>query len=260
MLRFYSGQALGYGSFMRELSKSIARRRAIPRFLTDYFVGCGVDIGGKPDPLLLYSELFPLMTDVRTWDLEDGDAQFMGNVTDSTFDFVHSSHCLEHLIDPFVGIQNWFRILKPGGHLIITIPDEDLYEQGVWPSTYNLDHKWTFSINKKNSWSPKSINVFELISSLGDEAEVKKIELLDSGYRYSLPRYDQTSTPIGESAIEIIMRKRTTSEIKNSGYRGAQAQPSELVRAYLNQYVDDYHHMKTGNQATKPFMNTQEIK
>jgi len=245
---------------MRELSKSIARRRAIPRFLTDYFVGCGVDIGGKPDPLLLYSELFPLITDVRIWDLEDGDAQFMENVADSTFDFVHSSHCLEHLVDPFVGIQNWFRILKDGGHLIITIPDEDLYEQGVWPSTYNLDHKWTFSINKENSWSPKSVNVFELISSLGDKVEVKKIEILDSGYRYSLPRYDQTSTPIGESAIEIILRKRTNVEFKNRGYRGSQVQPTELVRTYLNQYIDDYQQMKAGNLSNAPFTNTEELR
>jgi len=245
---------------MRELSKSIARRRANPRFLTDYFVGRGVDIGGKPDPLVLYLELFPLMTDVRIWDLEDGDAQFMESVTDSFYDFVHSSHCLEHIVDPFVGIQNWFRILKVGGHLIITIPDEDLYEQGVWPSTYNLDHKWTFSINKKDSWSPKSVNVFELISSLGDEAEVKKIELLDSGYRYSLPRYDQTSTPVGESAIEIILRKRNNLELNNNGYRGSQPQPTESVRTYLNQYIDDYRQMKTANLSITPFTNTEELR
>ena len=245
---------------MRELSKSITRRRAIPRFLTDYFVGSGVDIGGKPDPLLLYMELFPLITSVRVWDLEDGDAQLMEGVADSTFDFVHSSHCLEHLVDPYIGIQNWFRILKPGGHLVVTIPDEDLYEQGVWPSSYNLDHKWSFSINKQKSWSPKSINVFNLISSLGNPSEVKKIELLDSGYRYSLPRYDQTSTPIGESAIEIIVRKRTDTEVENSGYRGQQKQPNELVRTYLNQYIDDYHQMKAGNQSHAPFTNSEELK
>ena len=100
--------------------------------------------------------------------------------------------------------------------MVVTIPDEDLYEQGVWPSTYNLDHKWSFSIYKQKSWSPKSINVFDLVSSLGNLSEVKKIELLDSGYRYSLPRYDQTSTPIGESAIEIIVRKRLDKDVENS--------------------------------------------
>ena len=90
------------------------------------------------------------------WDLGDGDATFMESVKDETYDFVHSSHCLEHLLDPEKGLRNWFRILKPGGYLVVIVPDEDLYEQGVFPSTFNADHKWTFTISKSGSWSDKS--------------------------------------------------------------------------------------------------------
>ena len=39
------------------------------------------------------------------------------------------------------------------------VPDEDLYEQGQFPSTYNVDHKWTFTILKTTSWSPCSLNL-----------------------------------------------------------------------------------------------------
>lgn len=141
----------------------------------------------------------------------DGDAQQMQSVSENTFDFVHSAHCLEHLVDPKIGLNNWIRILKPGGHLICIIPDEDLYEQGVFPSTYNLDHKHTFTINKKSSWSSYSINVLDLIKNLDHDVEVKKIELMDSTYRYKLSldqRFDQTLTPVGESAIEFVLRKR----------------------------------------------------
>ena len=135
-----------------------------PNFLNRYFVGNGLDIGGGPDPLGLYIELFPRMKGVKVWDKNDGDAQTLEGVEDEQFNFVHSSHCLEHVDDPTIGLKNWFRALKPGGHLIITVPDEDLYEQGQFPSTWNKDHKFTFTISKSKSWSPKSINILELIT------------------------------------------------------------------------------------------------
>ena len=138
---------------MKECSKSILRRLHDPNFIRYYFSGCGIDIGGKPDPLALYVELFPNIQKLRTWDIEDGDAQYMESICDEKYNFVHSSHCLEHMHAPEVALKNWFRILKPGGYLIITIPDEDLYEQGIFPSQYNRDHKWTFTIWKTESWS-----------------------------------------------------------------------------------------------------------
>ena len=52
----------------------------------------------------------------------------------------------------------------PGGHLLCIAPDEDLYEQGVFPSTFNWDHKHTFTIYKKSSFTPKSINVTEMLA------------------------------------------------------------------------------------------------
>ena len=195
---------------MHEASKSIFFRLKDSRYATRYLRGDGIDIGSGGDSLGQYYEFFPLMTSLRSWDLEDGDAQYMNSVLENTFDFVHSSHCLEHMMDPKIALNNWIRILKPGGHLICIIPDEDLYEQGIFPSTYNNDHKWTFTINKKSSWSPNSINLLDLIKNLDHDVEVKKIELMDSTYRYNLGiRVDQTTTPVGESAIEFILRKKS---------------------------------------------------
>ena len=85
---------------MKECSKSIMRRLSDPNFAARYFCGDGIDIGGAPDPLGIYQELFPKMGQVRVWDLQDGDAQFMEGVADESYDFIHSSHCLEHLNDP----------------------------------------------------------------------------------------------------------------------------------------------------------------
>src|ERR1700741_2393168 len=167
---------------MKECSKSIMRRLGDSNFTRRYFVGRGLDVGGKPDPLILYRELFCRMETVRTWDWEDGDGQFLPDVPDGEFDFVHSSHCLEHLVDPAAGLLNWFRVLREGGHLIVTVPDEDLYEQGQFPSTFNRDHKWTFTIWKSKSWSDRSINVLDLLRGLSPAAEVVKLEQLNASY------------------------------------------------------------------------------
>lgn len=244
---------------MKECSKSIARRLHDPSFSNRYFVGEGIDIGGKPDPLVLYAELFPRIETVRTWDLEDGDAQFLQGIPDASLDFVHSSHCLEHLHEPNTGLAHWFRVIKPGGYLIVTVPDEDLYEQGVFPSTFNRDHKWTFTIHKAQSWCSRSINVIELLTGLGPAAQIVKIELLLATYRFSLPRYDQTLTPIGESGIEFVVRKRTAEEVHRHGLHSPGSQPEREVRLHLNQYRDDHTSMKAANIHGAPFENDSEL-
>jgi SAM-dependent methyltransferase len=245
---------------LRELSKSIPRRQRDPNFITKYFVGSGIDIGGLPDPLSLYVELFPLITNVRIWDREDGDAQLLSGIQADSVDFIVSSHCLEHLLDPYEGLKNWIRVLKPGGHLIITIPDEDLYEQGQWPSDKNLDHKHTFTVNKQSSWSPRSINLFHLLAAISENADVRKIEVLDASYRFNLPDYDQTMTPIGESAIEVIVRKKTNNEVLNGTNRVTSGQqPSSSLRRYFNQYHLDYRTMKLSNNGSMPFTCEDEL-
>jgi SAM-dependent methyltransferase len=202
---------------MHELSKSIQRRLHDSNFVGRYFIGEGIDIGAGPDPLSQYAELFPMITGVRVWDVNDGDAEYMNGCEDSQYDFVHSSHCLEHIRNPEVALKHWLRILKPGGHMVVLIPDEDMYEQGVFPSTYNTDHKWTFTVFKTSSWSDRSRNLLELLATLGEDADVVKIEQLTGSYRFSLGRTDQTLTPIGEAAIEFIIRRRTKAEIDAGG-------------------------------------------
>ncbi len=191
-----------------ETSKQATRRGADRRFSTRWIKGSGIDIGCGTDSLAALASFFPLMTSLRPWDLPDGDAMLMHGVDDASVDFVHSSHCLEHLVDPYLSLSNWIRICREGGHLIITVPDEDLYEQGVWPSTFNTDHKWTFTIAKRSSWSPRSVNIFDLLRPFLDHVDVLKVELLDSGFQYGQARHDQSRNSLSESAIEIVLRKR----------------------------------------------------
>ena len=70
---------------MRETHKSIVQRRIKNiNFINRYFVGNGIDIGGGPDSLAQFLGIFPKMLSVRTWDLEDGDGQYLETVPDCT--------------------------------------------------------------------------------------------------------------------------------------------------------------------------------
>lgn len=190
---------------MYECGKAVARRMHDPMFARAYFVGDGIDIGSGNDPLDQYGEMFPGMRSCRSWDVSDGDAQYMQGIGNDAYDFVHSSHCLEHVDSPDVALAYWLCILKPGGHLVCVVPDEDMYEQGVWPSTFNPDHKHTFTIHKRKSWSPVSMNILDILRR--DDIAVQYVKILNATHRTITDRLDQTLTPIGESAIEFVVRK-----------------------------------------------------
>jgi len=129
-----------------------------PIFSEQYFSGSVLDIGAGKDLVCPHAIGF---------DLEDGDANLLDNYFQpESFDTVHSSHSLEHMYDPVNAITRWWKLVKKGGYLIIVVPDEDLYEQGIWPSIFNRDHKSTFRLNKAESWSPVSYDIEKLCSSL----------------------------------------------------------------------------------------------
>lgn len=49
------------------------------------------------------------------------------------FDVVYSSHCLEHVKDDLVSLKEWVSLLKPGGYLILYLPDDDHYDNDSNP-------------------------------------------------------------------------------------------------------------------------------
>ena len=142
-------------------------------FVRRYLTGAVLDIGCGPDLVVPHAKPF---------DIEDGDANSILNyLSPGTFDCVHSSHCLEHMTNVPSALAQWWALVKPGGYLVTVVPDEDLYEQGMWPSVFNPDHKATFRLNKPESWSPVSYDIRALVAGLPG-AEIVDCALHDRGY------------------------------------------------------------------------------
>jgi predicted SAM-dependent methyltransferase len=102
-----------------------------------YIRGEGLELGALNNPLPVspqtkvryvdfapaedVAEQFPGHA-VKTPDIID-DAVTLSSVQDCSQDFVIACHILEHLEDPIGAIKTWFRVLRPGGLLFMSIPD-----------------------------------------------------------------------------------------------------------------------------------------
>jgi SAM-dependent methyltransferase len=186
---------------MKETSKCQEQRMKNGTF-EKYLNGYGIDIGCSNDPLVvLDGEVVPY--DIKFMKT-DGE---LNEYEDDTFDFVYSSHCLEHQNDITKALNNWIRICKPNGYIYIVVPDETLYEKNKWPSMFaKAQHKWSFTIEEPSSL-PKNIAIKSFLEDF-EEVELVDIFLNDSKYDYKADwRKDQTR---GNACchIEFILKKR----------------------------------------------------
>lgn len=171
---------------MHESSKT--NRIRTPQFFADYLSGTVLDIGCGPDPVVPHA---------RPFDRIHGNAERLTAYLSATYDTVYSSHCLEHMSNVPLALSEWWRLVKPGGHMIVVVPHEVLYEQGFWPSIYNRDHKATFRLDTERSWSPISYDLKRLVTSL-QGAEIVNVSVQDDGYNHGwLPAIGQRPRELG---------------------------------------------------------------
>jgi SAM-dependent methyltransferase len=117
---------------------------------------------------------------------------------DGSQDAVHSSHCLEHIPNYRGALAEWFRVLKVGGYLVLTVPHRWLYERKPTPTS-------RFGGNEHLR--------FYTVGSLATEIEASlppggyRIRVLrdnDDNFDYSTPP-DQG--PRGCYEIELVLQK-----------------------------------------------------
>lgn len=181
---------------MNETSKTKHIRGA--DFPDKYLKGAVLDIGCGEDIVCPWAQPF---------DLIHGDAQhILKFLPPHSFDTVHSSHCLEHMLDPVGALSQWWALVRPGGYLVLVVPHEDLYEQGIWPSRFNSDHKATFRLGGHSKFSPVSHDIEAMVAALPD-VEIMAVDIHDVGYDHSLmARGTDTSKPKPVLSLRFVRR------------------------------------------------------
>jgi SAM-dependent methyltransferase len=129
---------------------SLARARLLP-----FCAGNGLDLGPGGDPISLTAVRVDLPNPY--FSASELPVQLSGSADnlywfkDSCLDYIYSSHLLEDFQDTAGVLQEWLRVLKPGGKLIIYCPDEQLYRAYCLKKgqPYNFHHVHAdFSLEK----------------------------------------------------------------------------------------------------------------
>lgn len=117
---------------------------------------------------------------------------------DRSQDTVHSSHCLEHIPDPRGALAEWFRVLRIGGFLVLTVPHQQLYERKPVPTS---------------RWGGNEHLRFYTVASFTEEIEnalpvgefrYRLVRDNDAGFDYNQP---PTEYPAGCYEIEVVIQR-----------------------------------------------------
>lgn len=118
--------------------------------ITEYTTGNGVDLGSSGDPVVPWAIQVDLPTEeflTYNRDRSIDSIHWRGSALDlpfkdRTLDFVHASHLLEDFADWGPVLKEWDRVLKPGGYMIIAVPDHVRFRAAVARGQGdNLNHK-----------------------------------------------------------------------------------------------------------------------
>lgn len=135
------------------------KRGNATRFITpvakQFCLGTGIDVGCGQWPL----------EGALPWELKDGNDAL--TLPEGRYDYIYSSHCLEHLPDPIAALEHWRSRLREGGTLFLYLPHPDME---YWRPENCLKHR--------HIWEPermeqilRALNFDPVIRSSGHDME-----------------------------------------------------------------------------------------
>lgn len=185
---------------MRKLGPETARShqsRIASKFYEKYMSGKGLDIGYRGDGEE-NKDTQPVLDSATGIDLDyPGYDGLYLPFDDESQDYIFSSHCLEHMSDPYKVIKEWYRVLKIGGHMVITVPHQFLYERKLkLPSKWNGGHRRFYKTS-------------DLLMEIEGALPVNGYRIVhlrenDYGFDYNVP---PTEHAVGAYEIECVIKK-----------------------------------------------------
>ena len=117
---------------------------------------------------------------------------------DASQDAVHSSHCLEHIPAYRGALAEWFRVLKVGGYLVLTVPHRWLYERKPTPTS-------RFGGNEHLRFYTVGSLAAEIETSLpAGTYRIRSLRDNDDNFDYSIPPEQHAQ---GCYEIELVLQK-----------------------------------------------------
>lgn len=144
------------------------------------------------------------------------------------FDTVFSSHLLEHVDDYRAALMEWWRLVAPGGHLILYLPHRDLYPNIGQPGA-NPDHKHDFHPD----------DIVAAMTAVADDWDLVVNETRDQLQEYSfLQVYRRGAPDSGRAASCDAPRPEKTAAVVRLGAYGDALWASSLLPHYKR---EGYH-------------------
>ena len=197
--------------------------------LVPYMLGRALDLGCGP------FKVFPHFTGVDNghhWGTQGADvvvetAEDLGIFATQSHDCVYSSHLLEHIEYARVPatLTEWVRVIKPGGYLVLYLPDEDEYPK-VGEYGANADHKWNVNYERVIAAMEKVTRGWDLVDfqkrNEDNEYSLFLVFKIDGhGHRFShqKPKPAKTAAVIRYGAIgDALIASSVFPRLKEQGY------------------------------------------
>ena len=183
-----------------EVSKN-HKRRVEEGFYTKFCRGIGLDIGFRG--MGITEGVEPVLPTAIGIDLDypayDGKLLPFPSLSQN---YVWAGHVLEHIEDYWTVLNEWMRVLKVGGHLVIILPHAFLYDKSL--KQFDI---WASCRDHKRLYTPASI-LSEIEHVLRPNSyRIVHMKDNDQGYDYGQKLYDVPDYNNDCFEIELVLQK-----------------------------------------------------
>ena len=98
---------------------------------------------------------------------------------DASMDFIFSSHLLEHIEDHAGALKEWWRLVRPGGHMVLYLPHRDLYPQIADDGEYARAIE---SKCKRLGRDPDKLEAFQVIQLIAANRKARGVQTIGAQY------------------------------------------------------------------------------